>query len=265
MNLDVGRGSRKIGEIAAATGMTIRALRYYEEIGLLTPIARTEAGHRLYGTDAVERLYRISLLRQLGVPLDGIRASVTNAETDLRSLMSDHLSEVEARLADETRLRGRLVQLIGKLTSTEDTTGDLLNVLEDMTMLETKLNRRIAILVYADMEAAFDYLIRVYGFGPGELIRDPHGNAIHGEIHAGDGEFWLHMESETFGLRSPQHLGGASATMAVMVDDVDAHYRYATAEGATIQYEPVDQDYGYREYSAVDPEGHLWSFMKPLV
>ncbi len=265
MTLEAERGRRKIGEIAEATGMTVRALRYYEEIGLLTPIARTGAGHRLYGTDAVERLYRISLLRQLGVPLDGIRASVASPGTDLRTLIRDHLAAVDARLADENRLRNRLVQLIGKLASTEDTTGDLLNVLEDMTMLESKLDRRIAILVYADMEAAFDYLIRVYGFGPGELMRDPDGNAIHGEIHAGDGEFWLHLESEAFGLRSPQHLGGASATMAVMVDDVDAHYRHATAEGATIRYEPVDQDYGYREYSAVDPEGHLWSFMKPLV
>lgn len=255
---------RKIGEIAHATGMTVRALHYYEEIGLLTPISRTDAGHRLYGPVAVERLYRISLLRQLGVPLDGIRASLESAGTDLRTLMTDHLTAVDSRLAAETRLRGRLIQLIGTLESSEDTTGDLLSVLEDMTMLETTVNRRIAILVYEDLEAGFDYLIRVFGFGPGELMRDPGGNVVHGEIYAGDGEFWLHVESEPFGLKSPNHLGGASATMAVMVDDVDAHHRHAVDQGATIHYEPVDQEYGYREYSAVDPEGHLWSFMKPL-
>ena len=259
---------RKIGEIAHATGMTVRALRYYEEIGLLTPVARTESGHRLYGPADVERLYEISRLRQLGLPLDGIRASLATAGTDLRTLMTEHLRGVDTRLAAETRLRGRLLQLIGTLESSEgtigDTTGDLLNVLEDMTMLETTLNRRIAILVYEDMEAAFDYLLRVFGFGPGELMRDPAGNVVHGEIHAGDGEFWLHMESEAFGLKSPKHLGGASATMAVMVDDVDAHFRHAVEHGATIRYKPVDQDYGYREYSAVDPEGHLWSFMKPF-
>ena len=49
-----------------------------------------------------------------------------------------------------------------------------------------------------------------------------------------------------------------------MVDDVDAHFRHAKGEGATIDYEPVDQPYGYREYSARDSEGALWSFMKPL-
>ena len=52
--------------------------------------------------------------------------------------------------------------------------------------------------------------------------------------------------------------------MAVLVDDVDAHHAHAVAEGADIRYEPVDQPYGYREYGAHDPEGHLWSFMKPL-
>ena len=89
--------------------------------------------------------------------------------------------------------------------------------------LENTINRRISILVYDDIEAAHDYLIRVFGFGPGELTRDPDGNVVHAEIEAGDGEFWL-----------------------------------------TISYEPVDQPYGYREYSAADPEGHLWSFLKPL-
>jgi MerR family transcriptional regulator, thiopeptide resistance regulator len=48
----------------------------------------------------------------------------------------------------------------------------------------------------------------------------------------------------------------------VLVDDVDDHHRHAVGEGATIRYPPVDQPYGFREYSALDPEGHLWSFMR---
>lgn len=255
---------RRIGEIADATNLTVRTLHYYEEIGLLTPTARTAAGHRLYGSGAVEQLYRISTLRQLGLPLEQIRATLGQSGVDVRSVISDHLATIEARLVAENRLRSRLLQLADTLESGEDTTGDLLNVLEDMTMLETSLDRRIAILVYEDIETAFDYLTRVFGFGPGELTRDPDGNVVHGEIQAGDGEFWLHTESEPFGLKSPNNLGGATGTMAIMVDDVDAHHRHAAEEGATVRYEPVDQPYGYREYSAVDLEGHLWSFMKPL-
>jgi len=255
---------RRIGEIADATNLTVRTLHYYEEIGLLAPTARSSAGHRLYGTEAVEQLYRISMLRQLGLSLEQVCAIVETADTDVRSLIADHLAAIEARLVAENRLRSRLLRLVDTLESGEDTTGDLLSVLEDMNMLETTLDRRIAILVYEDIEAAFDYLTRVFGFGPGKLMRDLDGDVVHGEIQAGDGEFWLHMESEPFGLRSPRNLGGASGTMAIMVDDVDAHHRHAVAQGATIRYEPIDQPYGYREYSAVDLEGHLWSFMKPL-
>jgi len=279
----------KIGEIADKTGMTVRTLRYYEEIGLIAPESRTDSGHRLYGPDAVTRLYKISLLGQLGLSLSSVQISLDadcaasghaasdgTARTELHSLMAKHLEVVDARLATENRLRGRLVKLVGALESPEATSGDLLSVLEDMTMLETALERRIAILVYEDIEAAYDQLLHVFGFGPGELTRDPDGVAMHGEIQAGDGEFWLHAESEQFGLRSPNNLGGASGTMAVMVDDVDQHHRFAMVDdvdqhhrfaverGATIRYDPVDQPYGYREYSAVDVGGHLWSFMKPL-
>jgi uncharacterized glyoxalase superfamily protein PhnB len=178
--------------------------------------------------------------------------------------MSEHLSQVDQRLATEGRLRSRLLKLVGTLESTEDTTGDLLSVLEDMTMNDTNVDRRISMLVYQDIAEAYDYLIRVFGFGPGTLSREEDGTPVHAEIQAGDGEFWLHPESPDFNLRSPKTLGGCSGMMAVMVDDVDAHHQFAVEQGAEIRYEPVDQPYGYREYGAIDLDGHLWSFMKPI-
>lgn len=131
-------------------------------------------------------------------------------------------------------------------------------------MLETTVQRRIALLVYEDIEAAYEYLQQVFGLGPGGLTRDDDGRVIHGEIQAGDGVVWLHPELPDARLSSPKTLGAATACMAVMVDDVDAHYRHAREHGAVIDYEPVDQPYGYREYGARDSEGGLWSFMKPL-
>ncbi len=264
MSDDEGPVLRKIGEIAAATGMTVRALRYYEEIGLIAPTARSGAGHRLYGADALEQLYRISFLRQLGLPLDGVRATIGRGDGDVRLLMAEHLAAVDDRLATENRLRSRLVQLLDTLDSNGGAAGDLLDVLEDMTMLDNNLNRRISMLVYRDIAAAHEYLIRVFGLGPGEITHHPDGHAVHAELQAGDGEFWLHPESPEFHLASPATLGGSTGMMAVMVDDVDAHHARAVEQGGTIRYEPVDQPYGYREYSAVDLEGHLWSFMKPL-
>jgi DNA-binding transcriptional MerR regulator len=256
---------RKVGELAAASGLTVRTLHYYEEIGLLVASGRSDAGHRLYADDDVQRLYRICLLRRLGLPLSEIGRALDDPAWSLRAAMATHLSDVERRLEATGRLRGRLAQLVGSTDIADGlVTDDLLQVLEEMTMLDATVQRRISILVYSDLEAAYDYLQRVFGLGPGQLTRDDEGRVIHAELQAGDGVLWLHPESPEFGLSSPRTLGAATASLAVMVDDVDAHFRHASERGATIDYEPVDQPYGYREYSARDSEGALWSFMKPL-
>ena len=254
-----------MGELAAASGLTLRTLHYYDEIGLLVASGRSEAGHRLYADEDVQRLYRICLLRRLGLPLSEIGSALDDAAWSLRAAMASHLSDVERRLEAAGRLRGRLAQLVGSADIADGpVTDDLLRVLEEMTMLDATVQRRISILVYSDLEAAYDYLQRVFGLGPGQLTRDDEGRVIHAELQAGDGVLWLHPESPEFGLSSPRTLGAATASIAVMVDDVDAHFRHASEHGAVVDYEPVDQPYGYREYSARDSEGALWSFMKPL-
>ena len=64
----------KVGELAKRTGLSVRALHYYDEIGLLQPSEVTESGHRLYGEAELVRLQQIKSLRQLGFSLDEIRA-----------------------------------------------------------------------------------------------------------------------------------------------------------------------------------------------
>src|SRR5688572_15681915 len=63
----------KVGELAARTGLTIRTLHHYDEIGLLRPSLRTEAGHRLYTAADVARLQQVLSLRQLGFALEEVR------------------------------------------------------------------------------------------------------------------------------------------------------------------------------------------------
>ncbi len=255
---------RKIGDLADATGVTVRTLRYYEEIGLLVPSSRTPTGHRLYGQAEVERLYRICSLRQLGMPLDGVRSSLEENGGRIAAAISDHLADLDQRLATENRLRARLARLVGTLDAGAEPTNELINVLEDMNMLEATIDRPIATLVYRDVAAALEHLTTVFGLGPGELTTDPDGNVVHGEVEAGSGTIWLHPESPDFKLASPMAHDSSTASMVVIVDDVDKHHELAVANGAAVRYEPVDQPYGYREYGAVDVDGHLWSFMKPL-
>jgi MerR family transcriptional regulator, thiopeptide resistance regulator len=253
---------RKVGELAAATGLTVRALHHYEQIGLLPASARSTGGHRLYSVDDVSRLYRICLLRRLGFPLAEIATVLDDPAWNLRAALGRHLAELDARLSAGQALRERVAGLLAGEIDGSD--WQLLEVMEGMTMLDTTVRQRIAVVVYADLAAAYAYLVDVFGLGPGRLTRSPDGVAVHGEVHAGDGSIWLHPESPEFGLASPRSVGATTASIVVMVDDVDAHHRHAAACGADVVYEPVDQPYGYREYGVRDLEGGLWSFMKEL-
>ncbi len=254
----------RVGELAEATGVTVRTLHHYENIALVAPTARSDAGHRLYGPEAVDRLYRVTLLRRLGLSLDQISTALTGDQWGLSDALHRHVRRLDDEIARTTELRRSVSAALGATTDHHDPTNDLLEVLHAMEQTEHGIRRRISILVYRDLAAAHDQLVEVFGLTPGEITLDQSGHAVHAEVYAGDGVVWLHPETDAFGLASPQTLGAATATMAVMVDDVDEHHRLVAAKGAEIVYVPVDQPYGYREYSARDREGHLWSFMKEL-
>ncbi len=255
----------RVGDLAHASGLTVRALHHYEQIGLLAAPARSAAGHRLYGRDAIERVYRVNRLRRLGLSLDQIARVLDDPGWTLPNALRSHSAAVDDQIARLTALRAAMTAALGHLDDDDDPTTDLLEVLNMMEALETPLRRRISILVYRDLPAAHAYLVDVFGLTPGEVMRDPGGVPVHAELFAGDGMIWLHPESDTYQLASPQSLSASTATVAVMVDDVDEHHRLVTAKGGHIVYEPLDQPYGYREYSARDCEGGLWSFMKEIV
>ncbi|MBK1784284.1 MerR family transcriptional regulator [Prauserella cavernicola] len=63
----------RIGEAAARTGLSMRTLRYYEEVGLVTPSARSQGGFRLYAESDVARLEQIKRMKPLGFQLDEMR------------------------------------------------------------------------------------------------------------------------------------------------------------------------------------------------
>ena len=66
----------QIGEVAEHVGLSLRTVRYYEEVGLLKPVDRTAGGFRIYDQDAVRRLTLVRDLKPLGFSLDAIREIV---------------------------------------------------------------------------------------------------------------------------------------------------------------------------------------------
>jgi DNA-binding transcriptional MerR regulator len=63
----------RIGELARHAGVSVRAIRYYEELGILRPRARSRGGFRLFGPENTRRLAVIQFLKQVGLPLEEIR------------------------------------------------------------------------------------------------------------------------------------------------------------------------------------------------
>ncbi|MFV0406582.1 MAG: HEAT repeat domain-containing protein [Propioniciclava sp.] len=98
----------RIGELARRTGLTVRTLRHYDDVGLLVPQERSPGDYRLYGAHDVDRLLAIQHLKSLGLSLDEIRAALDDPDFDAHAVLGRHIALVEDRLATERDLLARL-------------------------------------------------------------------------------------------------------------------------------------------------------------
>jgi len=112
------------------------------------------------------------------------------------------------------------------------------------------------ILRYDDAHAALDFLERAFGFER-LAVHEDDGKVGHADLRLGEGVFGL---SSTGAGKAVYDQCAHTAGVYVVVDDVDPLYERAKAAGAEIVMEPVDQDYGSRDFSVRDPEGNLWAF-----
>ncbi len=127
----------KVGELAQRTGLSVRTLHWYDEIGLLKPSWHTEAGHRLYTAEDVARLQQILSLRQFGFALEEVRACLEDADFSHLSLIEAHLGRLREQIEGQRRLCARLEALAACLRAAETVSvEDLLQVIEEMTMIE---------------------------------------------------------------------------------------------------------------------------------
>ena len=107
-------------------------------------------------------------------------------------------------------------------------------------------------LRYRDANAALEWLQRAFGFSEKAVYRGDDGTVHHAELQLGAGMVMLGQQ--------PEAAPSDAQTIYVVVDDPNAHQERAAAAGAEIVRPLEDMEYGSREYSARDPEGHLWSF-----
>src|SRR6185436_14682287 len=98
----------KIGELAKRTGVSIRTLHHYDEIGLLVPSHRTESGHRLYGKEEVVRLQQVLSLQQMEFSLGDIREMLAHRPSDARRVIELHVTRLRDQIATQQDLCARL-------------------------------------------------------------------------------------------------------------------------------------------------------------
>jgi DNA-binding transcriptional MerR regulator len=131
----------KVGELAKHAGLTVRALHHYDEIGLLSPSHRSEAGYRLYDGDDIARLLQILSLRQLGFSLDEIGDCMSRPEFSLERVLELHISRLRDGIELQRRLCGRLEAVSERLRSAETVSvEDFLETMEAIQMFEKHFN-----------------------------------------------------------------------------------------------------------------------------
>jgi PhnB protein len=107
--------------------------------------------------------------------------------------------------------------------------------------------------------AAIDFYTKVLGATEKMRMGSPGGSIGHAELELGDSLIMLADEDPNFGNVSPKTVGGTPVTIAVYVEDVDAVFERALAEGAKELRAVDNQFYGDRTGQFEDPFGHQWS------
>lgn len=130
----------KVGALAARTGLTVRTLHHYDDIGLLSPSARTPSGHRLYSVHDVARLQHIQALRSMGMSLEEIRGALRTGSVSPRDIVRLQLERIAQHIADEQKLARRLRRLAQHLDDgVELTVDELCQVIQSTHTLEAYL------------------------------------------------------------------------------------------------------------------------------
>lgn len=127
----------KVGELAKKTGVSVRTLHYYDEIGLLSPRKHTHTGHRLYGSREVACLQQIKSMQALGFALKDIGDCLKRGSVSVHDVVRRHLRQVDRRIALLEQLRGRLQRLDRRMRESRSiSTDDFIQTIEGMTMFE---------------------------------------------------------------------------------------------------------------------------------
>jgi len=127
----------KVGELAKRTGVSVRALHHYDEIGLLSPSLRSESGYRLYTEADVMRLQQIRSLRSLGFSLDESKVFLQRPDVTPDRVLRLHIDHLKEQIEMQQGLCDRLERVAQRWRSDEQVpTEEFLQIIEVTNMFD---------------------------------------------------------------------------------------------------------------------------------
>jgi DNA-binding transcriptional MerR regulator len=115
---------RTVAELAELAGVTVRTLHHYDQVGLLVPSTRSDAGYRLYSTDDLARLREILVWRRLDVPLAEIARLLDDPDADRVAVLRAQHALVRTRRRDLEKLERALAAALDHETRSPDMSTD---------------------------------------------------------------------------------------------------------------------------------------------
>ncbi|MHA6531658.1 MerR family transcriptional regulator [Paenibacillus sp. BAC0078] len=112
----------KVGDLAKLTGLTVRTLRFYDQIGLFSPSGQTDSGHRLYNESDLSRLQQIVSLKEMGLSLDEVKSVLAGEQIsplEIVGLQIDRIKEqikLQQKLLEQLQHVSKLMQWKAPLT-----------------------------------------------------------------------------------------------------------------------------------------------------
>jgi DNA-binding transcriptional MerR regulator len=150
----------QVGELSKRTGVTIRTLHHYDEIGLLKPSSYSGSGYRLYTAADITRLQQILSLRQLGFSLDEIRNCLNGANFSPSEVIRLHVARLQEQIESQLALSEKLATIATSFQSVNEiSTEEFLRTIEAITMTEKYFTpKQLAIINERREEAGAEVL-----------------------------------------------------------------------------------------------------------
>ncbi len=126
----------QVKEVARLTGVSVRALHHYDEIGLLTPSSRTKAGYRQYSDQDLLRLQQILIGRELGLPLEEIKRSLDDPSFDRRTALEKQRELLATRAQRTAAMLRAIDAALAALTNDEGETMKDMNEADISTLFD---------------------------------------------------------------------------------------------------------------------------------